>query len=378
MQFYQKNYRHKESGHFECAVVFLIMQTNTFLLYGANGYTGQLIARYATQYNLQPILAGRKKELIEPLAIKLNLPFKIFSLDDTDALHAALKVVKVVIHAAGPFEFTAKQMINACLHTGTHYADINGDIAVFELIKTYDAAAKKAGIMLLPGAGFDVVPTDCIALQLKKLLPDAVALQLAFASVGGGLSHGTAITMAGKAGEGGCVRKNGKIIRTPLGQKGMWVDFGLKKLFVMSIPWGDISTAYFTTGIPDIETYTGISKKMYNVLKLQPLFNWLLRTNIIRNYIKNKIKQKPAGPNDAQREKAIGFVWGQAVNAAGKKVTLRLSGPEGYTLTAHISLIISQKILNGNFTPGYQTPAIAYGENLVMEIPGVQREIVEE
>ena len=181
------------------------MQTNTFLLYGANGYTGELIARYAIQYNLHPILAGRKKELIEPLATKLNLPFKIFSLDDTVALHAALKEVKVVIHAAGPFQFTAKQMIEACLQTGTHYLDINGDIAVFELIKTYDAAAKKAGVMLLPGAGFDVVPTDCIALQLKKLLPDAVALQLAFASVGGGLSHGTAITMATKAGEGGCI-----------------------------------------------------------------------------------------------------------------------------------------------------------------------------
>ena len=353
------------------------MQTNSFLLYGANGYTGKLIARYATQYNLQPILAGRKKELITPLAAKLKLPFKIFSLNDTVALHAALKEVKVVLHAAGPFQFTAKQMISACLHTGTHYVDINGDIAVFELIKTYDAAAKKAGIMLLPGAGFDVVPTDCIALQLKKLLPDAVALQLAFASVGGGLSHGTAITMASKAGEGGCVRKNGKIIRTPLGQKGMWVDFGVKRLFVMSIPWGDISTAYFTTGIPDIETYTGISKKMYNVLKLQPLFNWLLRTNILRNYIKNKIKQKPAGPSDEQRDKAVGFVWGQAVNAVGEKVTVRLSGPEGYTLTTHSSLIIIQKILNDNFTPGYQTPGSAYGENLVMEIPGVQREIVD-
>ena len=353
------------------------MQTNTFLLYGANGYTGELIARYAIQYNLHPILAGRKKELIEPLATKLNLPFKIFSLDDTVALHAALKEVKVVIHAAGPFQFTAKQMIEACLQTDTHYLDINGDIAVFELIKTYDAAAKKAGVMLLPGAGFDVVPTDCIALQLKKLLPDAVALQLAFASIGGGLSRGTAITMATKAGEGGCARKDGKIIRTPLGEKGMWVDFGAKRLFVMSIPWGDISTAYFTTGIPDIETYTGISKKMYHVLKLQPLFNWVLRTNVMRNYIKNKIKQKPAGPSDEQRDKAIGFVWGQATNATGKKVTVRLSGPEGYTLTTHSSLIITQKVLNGNFTTGYQTPAIAYGENLVMEIPGVQREIVE-
>jgi short subunit dehydrogenase-like uncharacterized protein len=353
-----------------------MMQSNSFLLYGANGYTGELIARYAKQYHLQPVLAGRRKEVIEPLANKLHLSYRIFDVNEMAALQAALKEVKAVIHAAGPFQFTAKQMIEACLQTGTHYLDINGDIAVFEMIKRYDDAAKKVGIMLLPGAGFDVVPTDCVALQLKKLLPDAIALQLAFATLGGGLSHGTATTMANKLGEGGAVRKEGKIIRKPLGQKGMWIDFGVKKIFVMSIPWGDISTAWFTTGIPDIETYTGISKRVYQLVKLQPLFNWLLRTNFIRNYFKKKINQRPAGPTDEQRSKAISLVWGKATNAAEKTATVQLSGPEGYTLTAHSALIIVQKVLNGNFYPGYQTPASAYGETLVMEIPGVQQSVI--
>lgn len=353
-----------------------MMQSNSFLLYGANGYTGELIARYASQYNLQPILAGRRKELIEPLANKLHLPYRVFDLDDSAALLAALREVNVVIHAAGPFEFTAKPMLMACLLTGTHYLDINGDIAVFEMIKQYDASAKKAGVMLLPGVGFDVVPTDCLALQAKKLLPDANALQLAFATLGGSISHGTAITMAEKLGEGGAVRKEGKITRSPLGHKGMMVDFGIKKLFVMSIPWGDISTAYFTTDIPDIETFTAISQKKYTILKLQPLFNWLLRTDMVRNFIKKKISQRPAGPSDEQRQKANSLVWAKATNNAGKTATIRLNGPEGYTLTMHSALIIVQKVLNGNFIPGYQTPASAYGENLIMEIPGVQREVV--
>ncbi len=358
------------------------MQTNTFLLYGANGYTGELIARYAQQYNLQPLLAGRRKEMIEPLAKKLNLPYRIFDMNERTALQAALKEVTAVIHAAGPFQYTAKQMVEACLQTGTHYLDINGDIAVFEMIKRYDEAAKKAGIMLMPGAGFDVVPTDCLALQLKNLLPDAVSLQLAFASLGGGISHGTAMTMAGKLGEGGAVRKNGKIIRAALGQKGMWVDFstgsegGIKKLFVMSIPWGDVSTAHFTTGIPDIETYTGIAPKTYKLLKAQLLFNWLLRTNLIRNLIKKKIGQRPAGPSDEQRAKAKSLVWGQVKNAEGKTIAARLSGPEGYTLTTHSALVIMQKVLDGNFSVGYQTPASAFGENLILEIPGVEREVV--
>jgi short subunit dehydrogenase-like uncharacterized protein len=352
------------------------MESNSLLLYGANGYTGELIARFSKQYDLVPVLAGRDKEKISPLANQLGFPYKIIDLDDKEALISSLKNIKVVIHAAGPFEYTARQMVEACLQTGTHYLDINGDIAVFEMIKKYDEAAKKTGVMLLPGAGFDVVPTDCLALQLKKLMPDATDLQLAFASVGGSISHGTAITMASKLGEGGAVRINGKIVRQPLGKKGMWVDFGVKKLFVMSIPWGDISTAYFSTAIPNITTYTGIAPKIYNVLKAQWLFNWLLKTNLIRNYIKRKINQRPAGPSDEQRKNATSLVWGQATNMEGKSVTARLSGPEGYTLTAHSALQLSRKILEGNFISGYQTPASAFGEDLILEIPGVKREIL--
>ena len=138
--------------------------------------------------------------------------------------------------------------------------------------------------MLMPGVGFDVVPTDCMAKYLKDRLPDATNLELAFASIGGKFSHGTAMTMAEGLGEGGAARVNGKITKEPLGKKGMWVDFGLKKLFVMSIPWGDVSTAFFTTGIPNIQTYTGASEKTFKLLKWQ--FNFKLRLKCVIDLIR--------------------------------------------------------------------------------------------
>ena len=349
------------------------MQTS-FLLYGANGYTGELIARHASQYGLKPVLSGRRKDAVAPLAERLGLPYLVLDLDDTTALENALANHKLVLHAAGPFHFTAKQMIEACLKTRTNYIDINGDISVFEMIKKYDAAAKSSGIMLMPGAGFDVVPTDCLGLFLKKKLTDAVDLKLAFATLGGSISHGTASTMVSKLGEGAAVRRDGKIVKTTLGKNGMWIDFGEKRLFVMSIPWGDVSTAHFTTGIPNIETYAGVAPSVYRVLKFQPVFNWLLRTSFVRSYIKRKIDKRPAGPNDEERSKALSFVWGQVTNNKGEKVTARMRCPDGYTLTMHASLLIAQKILAGNIKPGYQTPGSAYGENLVLEIPGVKRE----
>ena len=353
-----------------------MMQNNHFVLYGANGYTGKLIAKLAHEYGLVPVLAGRNETAIQSLAQELNLPFKIIDLDDHLTLVNYLQDYKVVLHAAGPFQFTAQKMINACLESTTHYLDITGEIGVFEKAKSMNQQAINKQIMIMPGVGFDVVPTDCIAKFLKDQLTDATNLSLAFAMIGGGVSHGTANTMAEGMGEGGAIRENGKIIKKPLGHKGIWVDFGLKKLFVMCIPWGDISTAYTTTGIPNIETYTMASPKTFSALKWQRFYNWFLRLSFVKNYAKKKIKNKPAGPDDAKRAKAKSLVWGEATNSSGNKVTARLVGPEGYTLTAISSLLIVKKVLNGDFKIGYQTPAGCYGADLVLEIDGVTREIL--
>ena len=348
------------------------MNTNGFLLYGANGYTGQLIAKQASQYGLQPILAGRNEEQIRAMANQLNLPYHIIDINDATNLLAALKEVRLVVHAAGPFDKTARQMIEACIKAAVHYLDINGDLRVFEMIKGFDTAAKDKNIMLLPGAGFDVVPTDCMALHLKNKLPTATDLKLAFASIGGGLSHGTALTMVNKLGEGGAERENGRIVKKPLGKHGRWVDFGEKKIFVMSIPWGDVSTAYFTTGIPNIITYTSIKPGIYRVLKLQGIFNWILRMEWVRNIIRKKIKKRPPGPDDEKRTRAKSMVWGEAMDTDGKKVSAHFTCADGYTLTAHSCLLLAKKVLEGNFKPGYQTPASCYGENLIKEIPGTR------
>lgn len=352
------------------------MENKRFLLYGANGYTGRLIANAAKDYGLTPILAGRKKSQILALAKELDVDYRIFHLNNNRDLQNALLEVPLVLHAAGPFQHTSQLMIDACLVTNTHYLDITGEISVFERAKRYDEKAKAAGLMIMPGVGFDVVPTDCMAKYLKEQLPTATHLKLAFAMIGGKVSHGTAITMAEGLGEGGATRLNGKIIKEPLGKKGMLIDFGTKKLFVMSIPWGDISTAYFTTAIPNIETYTSASPKTFKRLKWQFLVNWLLRTSWAKNYLKKQINKKPAGPTDEMREKGKSVVWGEVTDASNKKVSARMVCPEGYTLTAMSSLIICKKVLGGDFKIGYQTPAAVYGADLVLEIPGVTRDLI--
>lgn len=350
---------------------------DTFLLYGANGYTGELIAHRAKQLGLSPILAGRTESKIQPLAEELGFDYRVFPVDSPDQIAENLQGVKAVLHAAGPFIHTAGPMMKACLQQQIHYLDITGEIPVFEMGAAMGERAAKAGVMLMPGTGFDVVPTDCTARFLSEQLPDATHLQLAFATKDSRISRGTSMTMAEGLGEGGAVRKNGKIIRQPLGHKAMTVDFTEDfSRFVMTIPWGDVSTAYYTTGIPNIETYTAVHPKTHRYLKWQKYFNWLLRLPAVRNYVKKRASSGPAGPSEEQRQKGRSFVWGKVSNADGDTRTACTEMPEGYSLTAATSLIIVQKVLAGDAPVGFQTPAKAYGADLILEVEETERRIL--
>ncbi|MBW8684522.1 saccharopine dehydrogenase family protein [Chitinophaga rhizophila] len=355
------------------------MQPKNILLYGANGYTGELIARYAAQYGVQPILAGRKRDAIVALAKELQLPYRIVELHDATALKAALEDITLVIQAAGPYHITARPMIDACIATQTHYIDLNGDLDVFEMLQGYDQAAKEKDVMILPGAGFDVVPTDCLALYLKQQLPDANQLSIAFAVIGSALSRGTSISTLHKLGTPGAIRKDGAITYESMGKKGMSVRFpGYRKpVFVMSIPWGDISTAWYSTRIPNIRTYTAINKGAWYFLKGQSLFNWLLKTPFMRSIIMGILKMQSAGPNQAVRDKATSYIRGKVSNASGQSAEAHMETPEAYSLTAFSVLVIAKKIINGEYKAGYQTPATAYGADLIMEIDGVKRTLLQ-
>jgi short subunit dehydrogenase-like uncharacterized protein len=344
---------------------------NNFLIYGANGYTGELITRFAVERGLKPIIAGRSEAAITALAEKHGLEHRVFSLDDTAKLDAALQEVEMVLHCAGPFSITSRPMGEACLRNKKHYTDITGEIAVFEACAAADQKAKDAGIMIMPGVGFDVVPSDCLARHLKDRLPTATHLSLAFYGMGR-ISHGTQATMTMNVGRGGAIRRDGKITPVPAAWKTREIDFGEMTKTGVTIPWGDVSTAFYSTGIPNIEVFTIVPKSALKMMKMSRYVGWLLATGPFQKYLQSKIP--PGGPSDEERAKGKTLLWGKASDGDGNSVESRMQGPEGYTITAIAALNIAEKILAGNFTPGYQTPAKAYGADLVLEIEGVARQ----
>ncbi|KPK55050.1 MAG: hypothetical protein AMJ63_01230 [Myxococcales bacterium SG8_38_1] len=344
------------------------------VVYGSYGYTGDLIARFAKEDGVDLVLSGRNAERLGEQADRYGFEIAPADLSDPSSIRTVLRDADVVIHCAGPFSETYEAMARACLDTGTHYTDITGEAEVYEGLWALDDDAKRAGIMLLPGTGFDVVPSDCLAAHLKSRCPDATHLELAFRGLGGGVSHGTAKTMAKNIHRGGLIRRNGELASVPAAWKTRRVDFGDgRPVHCMVIPWGDVVTAYKSTGIPNIMVYMAFPKGPARMLRLARPLLPLLGTRPVQNLMKKRIEAGPAGPDDDTRASARNELWGEARNAAGHAVVARLSTPEGYTLTARMSLLIAKKICNGEHKPGFQTPSTAYGKDVILELPSATR-----
>jgi short subunit dehydrogenase-like uncharacterized protein len=342
------------------------------LIYGANGYTAGLIVREAAVRGLPAVLAGRNAPAIEELARHAKMDHRIFALDDSAAVDAGLKDISVVLNCAGPFTRTAKPMADACLRYGVHYLDITGEISVFEALAARDAEARATGVMLLPGAGFDVVPSDCLAAHLKRRLPSATKLALGFQAIGR-FSRGTATTMAENLSRGGAIRRGGVLTPVPAAWRTRTIDFGRGPVRAMTIPWGDVSTAYHSTGIPDIEVYLAASSSQVLVGRLLRWFGWLAGSGPVQAYLKRRIQAGPPGPTDEERARGQSLLWGEATDAANNRVVSRLRGPEGYTLTMLAAVAVVARVLAGQAPPGFQTPSLAYGPDFVLELPGVSR-----
>ncbi len=348
-----------------------------FLLYGATGYTGELIARRVVAAGLRPVLSGRSARSVEALAKELDLPHFVAGVNDTASLDKAIGLVRgaqrVVLNCAGPFSHTADQVSDACLRNGAHYLDITGEIGVFEMLAQKDARAKNMDVMILPGVGFDVVPSDCLAAHVARHLSSATRLIIAI-HAGSRISRGTALTSLENMGKGGAIRRSGRIERVPGAWKDRTVDFGSGPVRVTTMPWGDVATAWYSTRIPNIDVYMAIPDNMRRVLKLGKFAMPLVASAPVRAVIASRIRKGPPGPTQAQRESGVSRFWAQASDDKGARFGAKLFGPEGYELTVRTAVECVNRTLRGLGKPGFQTPSLAFGPDLILSIDGVRRQ----
>jgi short subunit dehydrogenase-like uncharacterized protein len=347
-----------------------------WMIYGANGYTGRLLAREAQRRGLAPVLAGRNADALQALARATGFESRVFGLD-ADGLRRGLDGIALVLHCAGPFSATCAPMLEACLAQRVHYLDITGEIDVFAHCHAQHARAQQAGIVVLPGAGFDVVPTDCLAAQLKQDLPTATHLVLAF-DAGGGFSPGTAKTSVEGLGNGGRVRVDGALVRVPLGYKSRAFERPATAIApaaprtAVTIPWGDVYTSFVSTGIPNVEVYTTVPPATIARLRRLRWLGPLLRTRAVQDFLKRRVEKNIKGPSEGRRTGTESIVWGEVRDAQGTTRSRRLRTPNGYDITVTAALGIVERLARGAPAGGYYTPSQLMGADYVLTLPGVE------
>ena len=346
------------------------VMTGPWILYGANGYTGELVARHAVSRGHRPILAGRRADAVFGLSEELGLERRLFGLDEPRHIDEALAGMSLVLHCAGPFARTSRPMADACLRTGTHYLDVTGEVEVFEALLARDAEARAAGVMLLPGCAFHVAAPDCLALHLKHRLPAARRLALAYAGFGR-LSRGTATTAIESLGRGGLVRRNGALAPVPSAWKTRRIDFGFGPTRAVTVPLGDLTTAWHSTGIPDIEIFFAATAEVRLLIRASRWLGPVLASGVVQHYLKSRVRAGARGPTEEERRAGRAYVWGEVEDGAGGRAAGRLQTPEGYTFTALAAVAVVERVLGGHANPGFETPARAYGADFVLAVPGV-------
>jgi short subunit dehydrogenase-like uncharacterized protein len=341
------------------------------LLYGAYGYTGRLTAELAAEKKLDVVLAGRNRDALVALGDRLNLSTRVLGLDSASQLSEGLKDIACVVHMAGPFALTSAPMLNACIATQTNYIDITGEIEVFEAMWAREKEIRRAGITAVPGAGFDVVPSDCLAGYVAGKLERPASLVIALRGLESA-SQGTLRTAIRQISKPVLCRRSGAIValedRAP-----RWIDFGSGGEPCVPVSWGDVATAFHSTGVSNITVYFRRTKLFRSADIAGKLFGPLLRSQLGQRGLAAIVRKFPEGPNRAERIGHRSTVWAEAIDTSGSSFKASLSTPDAYDFAANSALEIALRISRLQVPLGLVTPFQAFGADFVLSLPGCSR-----
>lgn len=340
------------------------------LIYGASGFTGRLILEEALARGLRPVIGGRTLHKLETLARADQLECRSAALDDRDRLAAILEGIDVVLNAAGPFVTTALPLAQACIERKVHYLDISGEFAAIESLAALSDRALRKGAMLLAGVGFDVIPSDCAAALVAARVSNARRLSIALRGLNA-ISRGSADTVFAHFAELVTVRRSGRLIQVTPGELVRDFDFGDGPRKTTAVSWADVSSAYYTTGIPDITVYYDATPLVEAGLSLKRNAGWLLNTSGWRWWQGALMRLLPEEPSQQERATGQAAIVAHAVNAQGEEATVTVYTPEVYSFTAVAAAATADRVLNGEYAPGFQTPARVYGPEYGLSLPGV-------
>jgi short subunit dehydrogenase-like uncharacterized protein len=391
--------------------------SRTWIIYGAYGQAGSAVVERAVELGLEPLLAGVDEMQLSAQAAYYGLDSRSCSVDQPEELDRLFANATVVLNCAGPFVHTAGQLAESCIRTGTHYLDLTGEPQVFELLAGYDEQARAAGVMLLPGVGLDIVPSDYLAHHLKTRLPTASRLVLGFRGIQRA-TYGALTTLLDSVASYRPAALPGANGATPRLLQSGTIDFGDGPERAISVPWGDLVSARYSVGIENVQVYLVLPLSARIYLKAARHISLLARQRTVRALFADngsgrgwaddsdrasrsgraggsdrEVRPVGAGrPFGASRQEPSGgadreapdeerqslsrctTIYGEVSNGYGSTARALFRGPDTHTLLATTAVTAVQRVLDGEWVSGFHTPTRVYGCGLVEAIPDIEFE----
>ncbi len=349
------------------------MTTRNFVIYGATGYSGALIVKQAVALGLRPILAARQQKPLMAMAQTYGLDWITARVDNPAELRLLAGASPLLLNTAGPFGATAEPLIKGCLEMGTHYLDITGEATTIEPTLQWNEEAVRRGVMLMPAVGFDVVASDCLAAHVARRLPGATRLRIGF-DKSDGSSFGSLKTTLEMSGQGVLIRRGGQFARIPPGTLTHDFDYGHGPQVSLAVNLGDIASAYHSTGIPDIETYMRSTLPVWSAMTANQYWGWLLAAPACQNLMERQMRWMVRDSSEETLRSGWGVLVAEASDAAGRTMRSRTTTVDVYQFTGYSAAAVAQRVLQGDFRPGFQTPSRVYGPDFALTIEGTRRE----
>lgn len=340
----------------------------SWVIYGATGTTGALIAEAAVRRGHRPVLAGRSAERLAPLADRLGLRWQAVDLEDGAGLARLAGSAGLVLLAASPFTQSSPRVVRACLEAGAHYLDVANEPGIFEAVYALDEQARSRGLTLLPGAGFGVTATDTLARHVADQLPGATRLEITYALYTAGSGPGTRLNALSLLTSGGLVRRSGQLVSARLGAGARRVTTPAgTTMTAVPVPMGDLSAAYRTTGIGDITVETTTDGPPGLVRAVMPVAAAVAGSRLV-----SRLAARPTARADVDPVRQT-FVRARAEDAEGGSVESWLETGEGYLFTAEAAVRAVEAVQAGSSAAGAHTPGALLGPDFALDIPGTRR-----
>jgi short subunit dehydrogenase-like uncharacterized protein len=314
-------------------------------VYGATGFTGGFTAAEVRRRGLEPVLIGRDETRLRAVAGDGGAEVRVAGLDDPDTLASALAGCAAVVNCAGPFTRLGEPVVRAAIAVGCHYVDTSGEQRyIHRILESYDAAARHAGVTVVPAMADDGGPGDLIAHLTAACLPAVDELIIADLRVPGVASRGTARSMASVFTDEALVYADGAW-RAADGERPQPIT-----------PPGEPDqvpvTAFALPGVVTIPRHIR-TRAVYSAIRTEVAMSLTGLTPDI-------VESIPATIGEADRVAGRWLMLAEANAPDGTRARGWVTGTDGYRLTAVMAVEAARRLVAEDAPRGALTPAQAF------------------